>query len=119
MTRLRISCRAPAPSSIGGRSASLEDVTVVLVADDGTETPVTNIERIDWCAVQNEPTRAVVRFVDVELETELELVAGSLVDEDTTRCEACREVVPDGDGVEFCPKCWADLQDEPAESEQA
>lgn len=81
--RLRITCKLP-PGPDGQRrqarypwiNAPLPDwgdVEVMAVADDGTETALTNVSSIRWEAAAGlEPTRAYLTFEGVGLEVETE-----------------------------------------------
>lgn len=76
MSYLRIRCRVPPPMPpIAGypminRVADLSDTDVCAIADDGTETPLPNVERVVFTVGGNEPARAVVTFFDVEIEAD-------------------------------------------------
>lgn len=72
MTRLRIQCRAPAQSSpFGCIVAGLPETEVYVVADDGSEILMTNVECIEWSVgATGEPARAVVTFTQTEMDVE-------------------------------------------------
>jgi hypothetical protein len=77
--RIRVTCKAPdrpaPPASQGvtihGCCASWPDVRVVAIADDGTETELTNVTgvRFAWEA-GNEAATVVLTMVDVDVEVE-------------------------------------------------
>lgn len=71
MSTLRIHCKAPEPMGAGFKLvASLADLRVTAVADDGTEVELTNVESVTWTVGYAEPARAVVTFVDAEVTVE-------------------------------------------------
>lgn len=82
MSRLRITCKSASPierkeftqgySVILSTPASWTDVFVTLIADDGTEQAITNIEGIAWSVRQGEAATATLEFIDVDLNVEAE-----------------------------------------------
>lgn len=79
MTRLRIVCKAPpdpphVPGDIRiGWVPSWQDVRVVLVADDGVEHDVDNVESVAFSVRQGEVATATLTFADVEIDAEAEV----------------------------------------------
>lgn len=78
MTRIRIRCRAPAPVTHEGfalgRLPDWQDLEVFAVAPDGTETPLTNVDRVEFVAQASaEPLRVVVTLLNPEIDVEGEM----------------------------------------------
>ncbi len=86
MSRLRIVCKGEpivTKNTLAGllyprlnaRPAIFSDLEIFAVDDGGKEIPITNITRIEWSVAQGvEPARAVVHFVDVDIDVEGEIV---------------------------------------------
>ena len=72
MTRLRIRCRVPEHSSDPRFFVvpSIIDTDVYAIADDGSETPLTNVASITFRVGGNEAATAVVTFDNVEIDAE-------------------------------------------------
>ena len=71
MSTLRIHCKAPEPLVAGFKLvASLANLRVIAVDDDGTQVELDNVESVTWTVGGCEPARAVVTFVDAEVAVE-------------------------------------------------
>lgn len=75
MSRLRITCKGDAVERgavLNAVCPSWPDVELTLIDDDGRETPITNVEAVRFeIAAGAEPARAVLTFIDVELDAEI------------------------------------------------
>lgn len=71
--RVRIRCRGEAPTGalLCGVVPSFVDVEVLAIGDDGSETVLTNVQRVEIDIQANaDPIMARLTFVDVELDIE-------------------------------------------------
>lgn len=81
MSKVRIRCRAPelAPSSergafpCNGVVASWEHVSVVLVADDGTEHPMGDVTAVAFSCREGQEAEATLTFLNPEVELDAEV----------------------------------------------
>lgn len=74
MSRLRISCKAPTSPGPFSLLPSWPDVDLFFVGDDGSESHITNVTKITWIAETSaEPVRALLEFVDVDVDVEVPL----------------------------------------------
>lgn len=70
MSRLRIVCKQTFPNC----APYFPDTDITLIDDEGRETAVTNVSKVSWSVdASPEPARAVLEFVDVDIETETSL----------------------------------------------
>lgn len=68
MSRLRIKCERESPSML----PCWQEVSLTLVDDDGSETPITNVMGITWRAAAGaEPASATLEFIDVDVDVEV------------------------------------------------
>lgn len=71
---------------MGGPVATISDTKVYAVAPDGTETAMTNVESVRFVVEGAEPARAVVTFLQPELD--VEVLAG---EPESIAAIACRD----------------------------
>jgi hypothetical protein len=77
-SRIRIVCRAPdgpeVPRGelplINGLPPGLSDCAIYAVGNDGAQVQLTNVERVVWIVGPGEPARAVVTFLDVDIDAD-------------------------------------------------
>lgn len=76
MSRLRIRCKGEEfkPGALSGVIPSFFDLVVEYLGDDGKVSELTNVQSVRFeVEASTEPARAVVTFVNVELDAEIVL----------------------------------------------
>jgi len=79
---------------LNGRPAVFSDLEIFSVDDNGNETPITNVSRVEWSVTQGcEPASAIVHFHDVDVDVEAEVRAQAIIGTIPPmiwRCDGCR-----------------------------